>query len=346
MIPSSKATSAIHPAEDFLKLENVFSFDGGKINVGTVIFDASTDKARSKNIFTRVFGKIMERRAKEWVKAYVRKNTDHLPGAEEFLKNIKSSSGVRRNEFMSLLVSAKLDRSAIFCDSTGKTQERKAHLSIEKPTDSVINFIASVIGSHESRPSIEFFLNFIEKGFALLKRSDISKGIDFLQKFNDWSKGNEADPLFIMMKGHVNFFRIELEKIIIEFDSKKSMNSLGEKELYDEMKVNSEIFDMDFNQMIDAETNDYLFSKYENSKKDNGNTAEFFNYVTKGFYSINSSSAEKLKAWINDEAQEFIKNIPESYKSLENSINYANEKLKIDLDNFHGDAYKNIIQRS
>ena len=74
------------PDGELLKLDFDFSMSREGLRVDTVLFDASTDKARSSSIFTRIFGKLMELRAKSWVGEYVQKNAFYLPGSDNFLK--------------------------------------------------------------------------------------------------------------------------------------------------------------------------------------------------------------------------------------------------------------------
>ena len=61
------------PDGELLKLDIDFSISSKGLRVDAVLFDASTDKARSNSIFTRIFGKLMELRAKSWVGEYVKK---------------------------------------------------------------------------------------------------------------------------------------------------------------------------------------------------------------------------------------------------------------------------------
>jgi len=73
MLPSLKGKADDRSTGNFLKLDNDISLSKSGLKVETVFFDTSTGGARSKNLFTFIFGKVMEWRAKNWVKNFVKK---------------------------------------------------------------------------------------------------------------------------------------------------------------------------------------------------------------------------------------------------------------------------------
>ena len=88
MLPSLNRKVDERATGDFLKLDNDVSLSKSGLKVKTILFDKSTNRLRSENIFTLIFGKVMEWRAKSWVKNFVEKNKDYLPGAEKLLQKL------------------------------------------------------------------------------------------------------------------------------------------------------------------------------------------------------------------------------------------------------------------
>ena len=160
----------------------------------------------------------MEWRAKNWVKNFVEKNKDFLPGAEKFLKNINSSDGVKRGDVMSLLSAAKITRSPIFSSAQENTNGLKINYLIKDSSESVINFFVKTINPAPSYDAVKVFLDFIEKGSSAITYGNAGDALNFLDNFREWSEQNSEENLAVMIKGNVNSFRSSLIKKITEFN--------------------------------------------------------------------------------------------------------------------------------
>jgi hypothetical protein len=340
MLPSLKRREDDRASVDFLKLNNDISFSKSGLKVDTVLFDKSTNKSRSKNIFTLIFGKVMEWRAKNWIKNFVEKNKDYLPGAEKFLKNINSSDGVRRSEVMSLLAAAKITRSPLFSRAEINTNGLKINYLIKDPGASLIDFFVKKIDPAPSYDAVKVFLDFVEKGSSAINYENVRDALNFLDNFRKWSETNSDDNLTSMIKGSVNLFRSSLIKKIAEFNSADNFSTKNDViKNRQNTKHESSIKDA-FKAVLDAEKKYKLLSNEILASFGASSISDFLGYVKNGASSINFLNIEKLESWLDSGLQEFIGNPSFNDRYLIPSLQIVSAQLKIDIEEFKGDSYK------
>ena len=326
------------PDSGLLKLDFDFSISRKGLRIDTVLFDASTDKSRSNSIFTRIFGKLMKFRAKNWVNEYVQKNAFYLPGADNFLKNINSSEGVRRDDFMSLMISAKLSRSILFLRPVGNTHGLSSNHSISNPEGSLINFLVKMLDPSPSKESVKTFFNFIDGKFSTVTRENLDLALEFLDSFKEWSEQNEDNEIFRKMKGSVNIFHSFISKKInfIEIDS-KPIN------LKEAKKINSEEIHIKgaFEVLVDGKDGigSLLFPGDLRSEMPSSGS-EFLKYIKNHSCVINFTNIDDLKKWVETDHKAFIDELPINYQYLIPSLNVVFNQLKIDIKNFESENYK------
>jgi len=343
MLPSLKGKADDRSTGNFLKLDNDISLSKSGLKVETVFFDTSTGGARSKNLFTFIFGKVMEWRAKNWVKNFVEKNKYYLPGADIFLKNINSSSGVKRNEVMSLLASAKIARSPIFSMPEKNTQGLNVNYLIKDPGESVIDFFVKSIDPAPSRDAVKVFFNFVEKGSSAINYGNAPDALNFLDNFRLWSEKNPEDSLLKMVRGNVNLFRSSVIKKIDEFNPKNNDTENKTKNI--KMAVNEKNIKDAFDIVREEEDRSkFLFYESLGSFK-NSSIAYFLGYIRNGASAINFSNIEKLELWANKEMQIFIESPLLDHQYLIPSLQVVCNQLKINIREFNGDSYKGVIDR-
>lgn len=329
---------------ELLMLDIDFSISRKGLRVDTVLFDASTDRARSNSIFTRIFGKLMELRAKSWVGTYVQKNAFYLPGSDNFLKNINSSVGIKRDEFMSLMINAKLSRSPLFLRPAGNTHGLSSNYSILNPGGNLIDFVMKMIRPSPSQESVKIFFNFIDGKSPTINKKDIGFALEFLDKFREWSEKNEDNEIFKKMKGSVNIFHSFIWKKINHIEISNKPENLRElKKLNLEEISIKEAFDI----LKDpkAAIGSMLFSP--NVREGIPNSAsEFLKYIKNQSCVINFTNISELKKWVESDHQEFIDDLPFHYQYLIPSLTVAVNQLKIDIKNFESENYKKKLPSS
>ena len=345
MLPSLNRKVDERATGDFLKLDNDVFLSKSGLKVKTILFDKSTNRLRSENIFTLIFGKVMEWRAKSWVKNFVEKNKDYLPGAEKFLKNINSSDGVKRSDVMSLLSAAKITRSPIFSRAEENTNGLKINYLIKDSSASVIDFFVKTINPAPSHDDVKIFLDFIEKGSSSIGYGNVQGAVNFLDSFRKWSEKNPDVPLLSMIKGSVNLFHSALIKKITEF---KDFDGLSEKEsnLKNPQKL---IFEKNIKDAFDAvskaEEIDKLFTHEILIRRGSSSISYFSEYVRNGASAINFSNIEKLESWVDDGMKKFIDSLSIDNQYLIPYLQMVNNQLKIDIKEFKGESYKVAVDR-
>ncbi len=202
------------PASELLKLDNDFSLSRKGLKVDTVLFDAATDKARSNSIFARIFGKLMEWRAKGWVRDYVIKNKEHLPNYDNFLKNINSSGGVKRSDFMNLLAEARINRSPIFLQTQKNTTGLNANLLLGNAEESLVGYFSRLGNPTLSENSVRIFFDFIDRGDTVFDDQNIQYAVEFLDGFRRWCNQSNEIISLECFKGRVNLFHAAVEERI------------------------------------------------------------------------------------------------------------------------------------
>jgi hypothetical protein len=345
MLPSLNKKADDRATGDFLKLDNDVSLSKSGLKVETILFDKSTNQSRSKNIFTLIFGKVMEWRAKNWVKNFVEKNKDYLPGAEKFLKNINFSDGVKRGEVMSLLSAAKITRSPIFLREEGNTNGLKINYLIKDSSESVIDFFVKTINPAPSHDAVKVFLDFIEKGSSAITYGNAGDALNFLDNFREWSEKNSEENLAVMIKGNVNLFRSSLIKKINEFNItgnllkkneviKNRQNAKHEKNIEDAFKA-----------VFDAEKEYKLLSNEILATFGASSISDFMGYVKNGASAINFSNIQKLESWVDGGMQKFIDKLSFDYQYLLPSLQVVVNQLKMDIKEFKGESYKVAVEK-
>lgn len=345
MLPFLKGRADDCVTGDFLKLDNDVSLSKSGLKVETVFFDKSTGGIRSKNLFTVIFGRLMEWRAKNWIRNYVEKNKDYLPGSEIFLKNINSSDGVKRSEIMSLLASAKIARSPIFSMPEKNTTGLKMNYLFKDAGENVIDFFVKSIKPAPSRDAVKVFLNFVEKGPSSINYGNVGDALDFLDNFRKWSEKNSDENLVTMIKGNVNLFHSSVKNKIIYFNKIDKPLVENEREKYIKFsKIKEEIKDA-FQVVLESETKNGLLSNRFLVSRGNSLSLEFLGYVRNGASAINFSNIEKLQWWVRDEMQNFIDNLSDESQYLVPSLQVVGNQLKMDIEEFLGESYKVALDR-
>lgn len=345
MLPSLKRREDGRASDDFLKLDNDISLSKSGIKVDTVIFDKSTNQSRSKNILTLIFGKLMEWRAKNWVKNFVEKNQYFLPGSEKFLKNINSSDGVKRSEVMLLLAAAKITRSQLFSRKEENTTGLKINYLIKNPGDEVIDFFVKTINPAPSHDAVKVFLNFIEKGSSAINYGNAGYALNFLDNFRKWSEQNSEENLAVMIKENVNLFRSSLMKKIIEFNLMD--NLLTQDEVIKNRQNTKHEKDIEgaFKAVFDAEKEYKLLSNEILATFGASSISDFMGYVKNGASAINFSNIQKLESWVDGGMQKFIDKLSFNYRYLLPSLQVVGIQLKMDIKEFKGESYKVAVER-
>jgi hypothetical protein len=345
MLPSLNRKADDRATGDFLKLDSDVSLSKSGLKVDTILFDKSTNQSRSKNIFTLIFGKVMEWRAKNWVKNFVEKNKDFLPGAEKFLKNINSSDGVKRGDVMSLLSAAKITRSPIFSMAQENTNGFNINYLIKDSSESVINFFVKTINPTPSHDAVKVFLDFIEKGSSAITYRNAGDAFNFLDNFREWSEQNPGDNLAVMIKGNVNLFRSSLIKKITEFNRMDNLLTQKERIKNIQDSKNEKNIEDAFKVVLDAEK-DYKFLSIEIiASFGKSLISDFLGYVKNGASAINFSNIQKLESWVDDGMQKFIDSLSIDNQYLVPSLQMVNNQLKIDIREFKGESYKVVVDR-
>ena len=336
MINSAGPKSESQMRCEFLKLDNDFLISRRGVQVDTVIFDESTDKSRSKNIFTRIFGKLMEWRAKNWVREYVTKNTFYLPGSSDFLKNINSSAGIKRDDFMNLMLDAKISRSPLFLRPVGNTHGFNPNYAIVNPERSLLDFLGKIIEPSPSKESVKIFFNFIDG--KSINNKDIISSLEFLDKFREWSEKNEDNEVFKKIKGSVNIFHSFISKKIDGSELNNDPSNLKKSR-----KINSEENHINEAFEILANKNDGIGLMIYPPNLRNGipsSGSEFLKYIKHQSCVINFINIDDLKKWVEIDHKKFIDDLPFNYQYLVPSLIVAVDQLKIGIRNFESEKYK------
>jgi hypothetical protein len=345
MLPSLNRKADDRATGDFLKLDNDVSLSKSGLKVDTILFEKSTNQSRSRNIFTLIFGKVMEWRAKNWVKNFVEKNKDFLPGAGTFLKNINSSGGVKRGEVMSLLSAAKITRSPIFLREEGNTNGLKINYLIKDSSKSVIDFFVKTINPAPSHDAVKVFLDFIEKGSSAITYGNAGDALNFLDNFREWSQQNSEENLAVMIKGNVNLFRSSLIKKILDINQTNKPLTKDEAEKSKKVaKIENAIKDS-FEAVLESEKKDKLLLNEFLASLRNSASLEFLTYVRNGASAINFSNIQKLESWVDGGMQEFIDNPSFNDQYLIPSLDMVRNQLKMDIKEFKGESYKVAVER-
>jgi hypothetical protein len=326
------------PDGELLKLDIDFSISREGLRVDTVLFDASTDKARSNSIFTRIFGKLMELRAKSWVGEYVKKNAFYLPGSDNFLKNINSSEGIKRDDFMNLMISAKISRSPLFLRPTGNTYGLRQNYAFSNPESNLLDFFVKIIDPSLSKESVKTFFNFIDGEYLKINNKEIYLALEFLDKFRQWSEKNEDNEVFKKIKGSVNIFHSFISKKINSIELNNEPENLQKAR-----KINSGegYIKEAFENLVDREFGIELIvfaQDWRNGAQISG--AEFLEYIKHQSCVINPTNIDGLKKWVEIDHQKFINYLPFHYQYLIPSLTVAANQLKIDIGNFESENYK------
>jgi hypothetical protein len=345
MLPSLNRKTDDRATGDFLKLDNDVSLSKSGLKVETILFDKSTNQSRSRNIFTLIFGKVMEWRAKSWVKNFVEKNKDYLPGAEKFLKNINSSGGVKRGEVMSLLSAAKITRSPIFLREEGKTNGLKINYLIKDSSKSVIDFFVKTINPAPSHDAVKVFLDFIEKGSSAITYRNAGDALIFLDSFRKWSEQNSEENLAVMIKGNVNLFRSSLMKKITEFNLMDNFLTQDEVIKNKQNANNEKNIEGAFKAVFSAEEKYGLLSNEIFATFGASSISDFMGYVNNRASAINFSNIQKLESWVDGGMQEFIDNPSFNDQYLIPSLDMVSNQLKMDIKEFKGESYKVAVDR-
>ena len=345
MLPSLNRKADDRATGDFLKLDNDVSLSKSGLKVETILFDKSTNQSRSKNIFTVIFGKVMEWRAKSWVKNFVEKNKDYLPGAEKFLKNINSSDGVKRSDVMSLLSAAKITRSPIFSRAEENTNGLKMNYLIKDSSKSVIEFFVKSINPAPSYTAVKVFLDFVEKGSSAINYGNVEDALNFLDNFRKWSEKNPGDNLAVMIKGNVNLFRLSLIKKITEFNRMDNLLTKNEIITNVQNSKNEKNIEEAFKVVLGAEKEYRFLSNEIIATFGKSLISDFLGYVKNRASAINFLNIEKLESWVNDGMQNFIDSLSFDNQYLVPSLQIINNQLKIDIKEFKGESYKVAVDR-
>jgi hypothetical protein len=326
------------PDGELLKLDIDFSISSKGLRVDAVLFDASTDKARSNSIFTRIFGKLMELRAKSWVGEYVKKNALYLPGSDNFLKNINSSEGIKRDDFMNLMIGAKVSRSPLFLRPVGNTHGLSPNYAISNPEGNLLDFIVKMIDPSPSKESVKTFFNFIDGKYSIINNKDIGFALEFLDKFREWSEKNEDNEVFKKIKGSVNIFHSFISKKI---DGSELNNDPAN--LKKSRKINSaenHVKDA-FKILVDRNDGIELIISPLNFRNEiRSSDSEFLKYIKHQSCVINPTNIDGLKKWVEIDHPKFIDGLPFHYQYLIPSLTVAVNQLKIDIRNFESENYK------
>lgn len=345
MLPYFSARADSRTTDDFLKIDNDFVLSKSGLKVETILFDRSTNGSRSKNLLTFIFGRVMEWRAKNWIKNYVEKNKDYLPGADKFLKNINSAHGVKRSEVLLLLARAKIARSPIFSIPEKNTTGLKLNYFIKDTGESVIDFLVKSIDPAPSRDAVKIFFNFLEKGSSAITHGNTRDALDFLDNFRKWSEKNSEENLVSLMRGNVNLFRSSLVKKISEFKQTDNLVTQDEKINYIKNSKNEENIRDAFKTVLDEDKKSKLFSYGILANFGRNSISDFLGYVKNGASSINFSNIEKLESWVNSDAEKFIDGLSIDNQYLVPSLQVVVNQLKIDIQEFRGDSYKVAVDR-
>ena len=169
----------------------------------------------------------MEWRAKEWIRNYVIKNKDYLPGCESFLKSINSSGKVRRSDFMNLLVEARINQSKIFLQEQKNTFGINHNFLIGNPNESLTNYLSKLVRLPFSEDSVKTFFDFIDRGNDALNAENIEAAVKFLDGFRVWfHEKNELSSLDFL-KGRVNLFSAAVEERIAYISGANTLSLHG-----------------------------------------------------------------------------------------------------------------------
>lgn len=325
-------------AGELLKLDIDFSLSREGLKVATVLFDSSTDEVRSNSVFTRVFGKLMEWRAKYWVREYVTKNALYLPGSDDFLKNINSSEGVKRDDFMNLMMNAKISRSPLFLRPTENTRGLHANYAIRNPEENLLGFFVKMIDPSLRKESVKTFFNFIDGKYSTITKNEIDLALDFLGKFREWSENNEDNEIFKKIKGSVNMFHSFISKKINDFEMNDP--ALNLKNIRNRNAVEKNIKEA-FDILSDKKNQlDWVFSPLSLPNKMRSSGLEFWKYIKYQSCALNFTNIDNLKKWVETDYSEFINRPSLHCRYLAPSLTVAVNQLKIDIKNFESESYK------
>ena len=345
MLPFLKGRTDDYVTGDFLKLDNDVSLSKSGLKVETVFFDKSTGGVRSKNLLTVIFGRLMEWRAKNWIRKYVEKNKDYLPGSEIFLKNINSSDGVKRSDIISLLAKAKIARSPIFSMPEKNTTGLKMNYLFKDAGENVIDFFVKSIKPAPSRDAVKVFLNFVEKGSSEINYANVGDALDFLDNFREWSEKNPDENLVTMIKGNVNLFRSSVKNKITDFNQIDKPLVQNEKDKYIKLAKTKENIKDAFQVVLESENKDKLLFNEFLGSRGNVSSLDFLSYVRNGACAINFSNIKKLEAWADDGMKKFIDNLSLDNQYLIPSLQVVGNQLKMDIKEFRGESYKVAVDR-
>jgi len=214
--------------QDCLKLDNDFSMDAGRLLIGTVLYDRTTDPVRASSPLSRLFGWIKEQRAAAWAERFIR---TALPAGEDrqhMLAHIRSTGRVTRTELLDLLVKKRLE---------GWDPNKQPTPTLEGRLDNFyIRDVEKAIHIHFKRtlnisdPELHAFMQCLNSGFRSVPPALSDNAYSFIQKFGEAAAITPKSPLVSLLQGRVNLMQRAMQD--------QFRLSLGAQELLDRIEVN------------------------------------------------------------------------------------------------------------